>query len=92
MPDRDDYISTFRRICEQANRSAYSISLQNSTPSSSVDNKFTVSFGVGGLVTLLVEPALYEELRADLNPHMRKILRDEPAGSLRKIEFYPTTS
>jgi hypothetical protein len=90
MSDRDAYIRAFTRVCKQAKRSGFSLNLLTSTPTEQVDERFTVSFGVGGLVTLLVDPNLYEELRGELDPHMRKILRDAPHNGKRKIEFYPT--
>ena len=87
---RETYLAAFTRTCEQANRSGFGLNLLTSTPGEKVDDGFSVTFGVGGLVTLIVSNKLYEELRSELDPRMRRVLRDRPHGQgQRKIEFYP---
>lgn len=87
---RETYLTAFARTCEQAGRSGFSLNLLTSTPGERVDDDFSVTFGVGGLVALTISNTLYEELRSELDPRMRKILRDRPHGQgQRKIEFYP---
>ncbi len=89
MREQQDYITAVRRLCQQANNSAYSLTLAVSTPSEKLDDRLKISFGVGGLVVLLIDLALYAELETDLKPLMRKVLRDKTEYGTRVIEFYP---
>jgi len=92
MTDTEDYVQAMRRVCEQAKRTnPMDITLAVSSPSVKVDDKFTIARGVNGLTTLDIDAGLYDRLKSQLEPFMRKVLRDtmNSDGTRRVIEFYP---